>query len=71
MQERKYWRITYLPASSYPRVVEWVFHGTEQERDDYLLCQHSCSCEDCQVKESWWDTAQSCEYIVEEIVEDE
>jgi len=70
MQERKYWRITYLPASSYPRVVEWVFHGTEQELGDYLYAEHSCKCEDCKGK-PWWDTAQSCEYIVEEVVEDE
>lgn len=64
------WRITYLPASARPRVIEWVFQGTKEDLDKYLQENHSCSCADCKGKD-WWETAMSAEYLVEIIEEDE
>lgn len=64
MSERSYWRITYLPAFTGAGVCEWVFKGTEAELNKYLNENHACGCEDCKSKD-WWETAQSCEYIVE------
>jgi len=70
MSERKYWKISYLPAPSSAKEVGWEFYGTEQELGDYLFEKHSCFCSDCRGK-PWWSTAQSAEYLVEEILEDE
>lgn len=64
------WRISYLPRTESPGVVEWVFHGSEFELDEYLQKNHSCECPDCK-DVYWWDSAQACEYQVEEIVEEE
>lgn len=64
MDERYYWRITYLPAFAGSGECEWVFKGTHSELNKYLLEKHGCSCEDCKGKD-WWETAQSREYIVE------
>jgi len=69
MTERKRWRVIYLPSSSYSREVEWVYYGNESDLAQYLQERHSCSCADCQGKD-WWDTAQSAEYIIEEVVDD-
>lgn len=64
------WRITYLPASERPRVIEWVFQGTKGDLDKYLQENHLCSCSDCEGKD-WWESAMSAEYLVEIIEEDE
>lgn len=63
------WRISYLPHSTRPMVVEWVFKGTKEDLDKYLQDNHSCSCEYCREKD-WWDSAEACEYLVEEITEE-
>lgn len=66
----KLWRITYLPASERPRVIECVFQGTKEDLDKYLQENHSCSCSDCDGKD-WWESVMSAEYLVEIIEEDE
>jgi hypothetical protein len=69
--ERRYWRITYLPSMNREGEVGWVYYGTEEELDAYLQEKHSCKCGSCQeeyeINKSWHDTAQACEYMVEEI----
>lgn len=66
----KLWSVEYLPSTKSGREVGWVFYGTKDELDAYLNEKHSCKCEDC-ARKDWWDSAQSAEYIVEEIVDDE
>ena len=66
MEELKYWRISYLPATSSGSVVEWTFFGTKKELDEHLNLNHCCGCEGCKGKD-WWDTPQSAEYIIEEV----
>ena len=68
--KRTYWRITYLPSFEGAGECAWTFKGTEAELEQYLLDKHGCSCANCK-GESWWDTARSCEYIVEEEKEDD
>ena len=66
MEEIKYWEISYLPMKDSGEI-GWVYSGTESQLNQYLLDNHGCNCADC-IGKDWWDTAQSCEYIVEEIV---
>lgn len=70
MNDRKYWRITYLPSFTGAGVCEWVFKGTDEELGKYLNDTHGCNCEDCRGKD-WWDTAQSCEFLIEDASEDD
>lgn len=67
MSEHKYWRITYLPSMKCPGECEWVYKGTEEDLAKYLKENHSCNCEDCSTKDSWFDTPNSAEYIIEEL----
>ncbi len=67
--EVKYFRISYLPVQTKPGVIEWVFQGTDKDLYQYLQEYHSCKCEGCHGK-NWYDTAQSCEYIIEDITEE-
>lgn len=62
----KRWRITHLHHSQFPGVREWVFEGGEFDLNKYLQLNHSCSCTSCKDL-NWWETAQACEYSVEEI----
>lgn len=64
----KYWRIDFLPSTKSGQEVSWVFYGTKKELDTYLNEKHSCKCPGCSGKD-WWETAQSAEYIVEELTE--
>lgn len=66
----QYWRISYCPSFDGPGVVEWVFKGNKDQLDKYLKAHHSCGCVECQEQDSWWLTAQACEYNVEEITEE-
>lgn len=63
--DRRLWRISYLPTMDIG-VCEWLFKGTGRELHEYLMENHSCSCEDCMSCDNWWDTAQSAEYIIED-----
>lgn len=71
MSNHKYWRITYLPAFQGPGECEWVFKGSEDDLANYLNEKHSCGCEYCSKESNWFNTANSAEYIIEEVNENE
>lgn len=67
---RKNWKITYLPSFIGPGMHSWVYKGTSEELEKYLNENFSCKCPMCDGL-PFYDQAESAEYIVREISENE
>lgn len=66
----KYYRITYIPSFKGTGVCEYIVKtNSDEEFNQWLLKNCGCTCPDCKVATDWWETASSCEYIIEEIEE--
>ena len=68
MNNKKYWKITYLPILNKPSVFQWIFVGEDiSDLDAYMQENHACKCEQCVKYKSFLDSPQSSEFIIEEI----
>ena len=68
MNNKKYWKITYLPILNKPSVFQWIFVGEDiSDLDAYMQENHACKCEYCVKYKSFLDSPQSYEFIIEEI----
>ena len=68
MNNKKYWKITYLPILNKPSVFQWIFVGEDiSDLDDYMQENHACKCEYCVKYKSFLDSPQSYEFRIEEI----
>ena len=48
MNNKKYWKITYLPILNKPSVFQWIFVGEDiSDLDAYMQENHACKCEYC------------------------
>jgi len=68
MNNKKYWKITYLPILNKPSVFQWIFVGEDiSDLDAYMQENHACKCEYCVKYKSFLDSPQSYEFRIEEI----
>ena len=68
MNNKKYWKITYLPILNKPSVFQWIFVGEDiSDLDAYMQENHACKCEYCVKYKSFLDSPQSYEFGIEEI----
>ena len=68
MNNKKYWKITYLPILNAPSVFQWIFVGEDiSDLDAYMQENHACKCEQCVKYKSFLDSPQSSEFKIEEI----
>lgn len=68
MNNKKYWKITYLPILNKPSVFQWIFVGEDiSDLDAYMQENHACKCEQCVKYKSFLDSPQSSEFRIEEI----
>ena len=68
MNNKKYWKITYLPILNMPSVFQWIFVGEDiSDLDAYMQENHACKCEQCVKYKSFLDSPQASEFRIEEI----
>jgi hypothetical protein len=68
MNNKKYWKITYLPILNKPSVFQWIFVGEDiSDLDAYMQENHACKCEQCVKYKSFLDSPQASEFRIEEI----
>ena len=68
MNNKKYWKITYLHILNKPSVFQWIFVGEDiSDLDAYMQENHACKCEYCVKYKSFLDSPQSYEFRIEEI----
>ena len=68
MNNKKYWKITYLPILNMPSVFQWIFVGEDiSDLDAYMQENHACKCEQCVEYKSFFDSPQASEFRIEEI----
>ena len=68
MNNKKYWKITYLPILNKPSVFQWIFVGEDiSDLDAYMQENHACKCEQCVKYKSFLDSPQASEFKIEEI----
>ena len=68
MNNKKYWKITYLPILNAPSVFQWIFVGEDiSDLDAYMQENHACKCEQCVKYKSFLDSPQASEFKIEEI----
>ena len=68
MNDKKYWKITYLPILNKPSVFQWIFEGEDiSDLDKYMQENHACKCDQCIEYKSFLDSPQASEFKIEEI----
>ena len=68
MNNKKYWKITYLPILNKPSVFQWIFVGEDiSDLDAYMQENHACKCEQCVKYKYFLDSPQASEFRIEEI----
>ena len=68
MNNKKYWKITYLPILNAPSVFQWIFVGEDiSDLDAYMQENHACKCEQCVKYKSFLHSPQASEFKIEEI----
>ena len=68
MNNKKYWKITYLPILNAPSVFQWIFVGEDiSDLDAYMQENHACKCEQYVEYKSFLDSPQASEFKIEEI----